>query len=326
MALYRISINAPIRICFIGCGKITRSHAKILRKIGDYEISFASRSEIKAETYKNELKGSRSYSSYESAINSTDEDVIMINTPPNSHYELAKKALNAGKHVIVEKPPFMNSSDFDELGSLADQSKLHLLVAENYYYKPLRKVVKKVLDEEWIGQPLFMVVNATKKQVSKGDWRDDEKISGFGALFEGGIHWINFINNLGMRLDRIEGFIPGNQSHLEKSMQVSAMTDQNMVINLMYSWEVNTIFKGLRISRIYGTEGSVAFESNGIFVWVRGRKKRLIFPGLAHITGSRKMWDDFTRAIREGQSPLFDWKMAKSDLKIIEDSYQSARS
>ncbi len=326
MAYRRIEEVSPIRICFLGCGTITRTHARTIKKAGNYEVSFASRNKAKADEYKKKFGGLRAYSSYENAINDSDEDIIMINTPPDSHYLLAKMALEADKHVIVEKPPFMKSAHFDELGVLADQSNLHLMVAENYYYKPLRAAIENILRKKWIGDPLFMVVNATKKQASKGDWRDDEQLTGFGALFEGGIHWINFINNLGMKLDRIEGFIPGQQGQLERSVQVSALTDQKVVINLLYSWEVNTIFKGLRISRIYGTEGSVTFESNGIFVLVRGRKKRLIFPGLSNITGTRKMWVDFTRALRDGQKPAFDWKMAQSDLVHIEAAYRSARS
>ena len=325
MKYSNIDNSKPLKLCFIGCGHITKSHANTAKKSEkSLEISFASRSLGKAETYKNKFKGIRSYGSYETAIKSQDEDVIMINTPPDSHFDLVEMALAHGKHVILEKPPFFRSSDFDVLGGQADHKGLQLLIAENYYYKPLRASLKKILDDQLIGRPLFAVINATKYQKSKNDWREDKSITGFGALFEGGIHWVNFLNNLGFEIVKWQGYIPGKVKDLERSIQATAVTNTNLVINLLYSWEVNTIFKGLRISRIYGTEGSITFESNGLFIWVRGRKKRLIFPGIKNISGSRPMFNDFMSALRNGEAPEFDWRMAKKDLSAIEKIYQSA--
>lgn len=316
--------DRPIRWCFIGCGKITRSHAKALYNIDNsMQISFASRTLKKAYEYKDELKGTHAFGSYYEAITSDDVDVIMINTPPNSHFDIAKQAIEAGKHVVIEKPPFFKSEDFDVLGPLANTNNLQLIVAENYYYKPLRKVIKDILDEGIIGDPLFIHINATKKQEASKDWRGDQSITGFGALFEGGIHWINFINNIGLKINDIRGFQPGRKIDLERSMQVVATTNEGPVINLLYSWEVDTIFKGLRISRIYGSEGSITFESNGIFVWARGKKKKFRFPDLLNITGQKLMLMDFLSALRSGNAPEFSWQMAQQDLQLIESVYSS---
>lgn len=319
-----ISDEQPLRWCFIGCGAITKSHARALNSIDkSIELSFASRTADKSEAYRRELKGSRAFDTYDSAIKSDDVDVVMINTPPNSHFDLAKKAIEAGKHVVVEKPPFFKSSDFDELGPMADDRKLQLIVAENYYYKPLRVAIRTLLSEKIIGEPRFIHINATKKQEAAKDWRGDKSITGYGALFEGGIHWINFINNLGLSIGEIRGFRPGPVTDLERSIQVVAKTEEGPVISLFYSWEIDTIFKGLRISRIYGTEGSITFETNGIFIWIRGKKKKLKFPGLTNITGQKLMLRDFISALRAGRAPQFDWKMAKEDLCLIETVYSS---
>lgn len=319
-----IDSSKAIRWCFLGCGHITTSHAKGLSKLKEnLELSFASRNIEKAEKYKNELGGIQAFGSYDEAIQSIDVDVIMINTPPNLHFELTKSALQNGKHVIVEKPPFFQSTDFDILGNLADQKELQLIVAENYYYKPLRNRIETLLHSRIIGTPLFLNINATKKQASKNDWREDKAQTGFGALFEGGIHWINFINHLGYEINDIRGAVPGPKKDLERSIQVNATTSEGLVMNLLYSWEVDTMFKGLRISRIYGTEGSITFESNGVFIFARGNKKKLSFPDLKNITGQKNMHKDFVDSIRNGTSPQFDWRMAQSDLRLIESIYKS---
>jgi len=319
--------NKTIQLAFLGCGEITKDHTKYARQADStIQLSYASRSLKKATEYKIRCKGKYAFDGYESAINSKYIDVIMINTPPDSHFELTKMALDAGKHVIVEKPPFFKSTDFDILGNLADENKLQLLVAENYYYKPLRLKIKKLLDEKLIGDPLYLNISATKKQISSGDWRELKEITGFGSLFEGGIHWINFMNNLGYTMTDIQGFLPKPTQELERSSQVSIKTKNGPILNLFYSWEADTIFRGYRISRIYGREGSITFETNGNFIFVRGRKTKLIFPGFKHLGGYALMFGDFFRALRLGQEANFTWRMAQRDLEVIEKAYATAEA
>lgn len=311
-------------MAFLGCGNIVKSHTKSIKWADkNVALAYASRDLSKAENYLKSYGGSLAFGSYDEAINDDRIDIIFITTPPKYHYELAMQSLKAGKHVIVEKPPFFKSAHAAELGSLADSLGLQLLIAENYFYKPMRVKVKDLLDKELIGQPLFINISATKKQKSKNDWREDEALTGYGALFEGGIHWINFINNIGLTITKVHGFRPIKEGALEKSMQVTASTTEGAIINLLYSWEVDTMFFGLRLSRIYGTEGSITFESNGISVFTRGRKKGLSFPQLSKITGFKPMFKDFFVSLRAGKQPQFTYQMAQRDLELIEEAYAS---
>lgn len=322
---HQIEKENPIRLAFLGCGEITKDHTSYARSSdSSILLSYASRTLAKAQDYKQRYSGEQAFGAYEAAIESDDIDVIMINTPPDSHFELVKKSLESGKHVIVEKPPFFKSTDFDTLGSLADQKQLQLLIAENYYYKPLRKSIEQLLKDGVIGDPLFLNISATKKQISNGDWRDDQEITGFGSLYEGGIHWINFMNNIGYTITDIQGFVPQPAEFLERSAQVSVKTKEGPILNLFYSWEADTIFKGYRLSRIYGREGSITFETNGQFIIVRGKKTRLLFPGFKNLHGYKLMFSDFFSALRSGKESRFTWRMAQRDLQVIETAYETA--
>ncbi len=317
--------NKSFSLCFLGCGHITGAHAKLIKTLdADVTLSFASRSSQKATEYVGKYGGQRSYGSYQEAISSDAEDVIMINTPPDSHFELTRAALEAGKHVIVEKPPFLRSEDFNVVGKLADQKGLQLLVAENYYYKPLRYRLEALLREQVIGEPLFMQINSSKLQASKNDWRDNKSIVGYGALYEGGIHWLSIINNLGFEVERYFGHNPRPSADLERSMQLTARTKEGLVINLLYSWEVDTIFKGLRKSKIYGTKGSITFETNGVFIIVRGRRTKFYGPSISDIQGSKGMFRDFFKSIRTNSEAQYTWQKAQKDLYAIEQTYLSS--
>ncbi len=316
--------DKTLTLAFLGCGNIVHSHVKSIRWADkQVNLCFASRSKDKASLYASKHRGSLAFGSYEEAITHPDIDIIFITTPPKHHYDLAHKAILNDKHVIVEKPPFFSSKHIEELGSLADSKGLQLLISENYFYKPMRYKVKDVLDHGIIGKPLFINLAATKLQKSKEDWREDKDLTGFGALFEGGIHWINFMNNLGLDITHVRGFRPIDNGELERSIQVTANTKQGAIINLQYSWEVNTMFYGLRLSKILGTEGSITFESNGVLLLARGNKKKISFPGLSKITGFKPMFKDFFVSLRAGKQPELTYQMAQKDLEIIEEAYRS---
>ncbi|MFV1980538.1 MAG: Gfo/Idh/MocA family protein, partial [Rhodothermia bacterium] len=242
-----------ISIAFLGCGKIAKSHSKLLKSIdSSLPRYYASRSADRAAQFSSDVGGKGSFGSYEEAIDASDVDVTFICTPPNSHLDLALKSLEAGKHVIVEKPPFFTLADFDRVAELASEKNLRLLVAENYYYKPLAIVLRRLLAEEVVGIPLFIHINALKKQKTE-NWRDDPDLAGRGALFEGGIHWVNFLANLGLEVESVTGHRPGNPSGLDRSALAVFRYSNQAVATLSYSWEVPTIFQGLRISRVFGT-------------------------------------------------------------------------
>ncbi len=68
---------------------------------------------------------------------------------------------------------------------------------------------------------------------------------------------------------------------------------------LSYSWEVASPLKGVRFSRIYGREGSIAFESNGLLLATSGRRWSVQIPGISDLQGYKAMFADFLRAWRE---------------------------
>ncbi|MEP7109856.1 MAG: Gfo/Idh/MocA family oxidoreductase [Ferruginibacter sp.] len=319
-------VEGPLRMVFIGCGFITRKHSNTLKAFDGVHLYYASREEKKAKEFSGKYKGFGYFGSYSSAIASPDIDVVFIATPPDSHLQLAVEAMSAGKHVIVEKPPFFRSSDFDNIDKLRQQHHTQLLIAENYFYKPVLQKLRQAVSGNFIGDIKFLFFNATKTQKIV-DWRGDVRTAGGGALFEGGIHWINFISNLGLTVRSITGFRPGcsNPNHtMELSMQVVAEYEEGAVGTLLYSWEVNALFKGLRLSRIYGSRGSITFESNGLFIFIRGDKWKLIFPGMSNIGGTKLMFRDFFEALRNGEEAQFSFAMAKSDVMWIEQAYKTA--
>ncbi len=322
-------------LAFLGCGAATRMHTRTLGRVAsDLRLHFASRERERAEACRKRHGGAGAFGSYGEAIADPGIDAVLVATPPASHLELTLAALEAGKDVILEKPAFPRPHDFGPVREAAERTGRRVLVAENYYYKPLRERLARILDDGLVGEPLFLQVNAVKRQEARG-WRADPALAGGGALLEGGIHWINLMASLGPEVTGASGFRAGagargpggadGSGPGERSVLVVLEYAGGAVGTLIYSWEVPSPFQGLRVSRIWGTRGSVAFESNGVFVFVHGERTRLHLPRPWDISGYRAMFTDFLDALRTGREPRMTLKMAERDVRLVHEAYRSFR-
>ena len=124
-------------IALVGCGYAAKIHARRLQAFPQVRLYFASRDRAKAEALARKYRGAGSFGGYRDAIADTRIDAVVVATPPSSHLELTLAALEAGKHCVVEKPPFLRAADFDIVRAAKEQADRRVLVAENYFYKPL---------------------------------------------------------------------------------------------------------------------------------------------------------------------------------------------
>src|SRR5262245_6175519 len=121
-----------LHLAFLGCGFITRVHSRILKSFrGEIACSYASRDKARAEQYCREFAGTTSYSAYAAALADPNVDAVVIAVPPRFHRELSLRALEAGKHVLVEKPAYPSMPDYQAVVEARDRAKRVVLVGEN---------------------------------------------------------------------------------------------------------------------------------------------------------------------------------------------------
>ena len=318
----------PLRIAFLGCGFITRVHSRQLRALrAEIVCSYASREAAKAEAYCREFRGCGSYADYIKAIDDPRVDAVVIAVPPRLHRDLALRALEAGKHVLVEKPAFPHLEDYAAVREARDRAGRVVLVGENDHYKPLAVKLRELLAQGVIGDMVFAhFTTIVKRLKAAGDWRNDEAMAGGDAFFEEGIHWLHLANSLGPTITAIDGYRPSpsrdGPDQRVKSMLVAFEYDNGAVGSLYYSREIPSLFKGLRFSKLFGRKGVITFESNGALILARGEGlPRVILPGFRDIRGYQAMYRDFVRAIRDGSQPEMSLERAIADQRLMEQIY-----
>jgi predicted dehydrogenase len=111
-------------------------------------------------------------------------DAVVVATPVPTHYELARRALEAGKHVLVEKPPAMKGTEMEDLVALAREGGLVLMPGHLLLYHPAVRKLKEMIDGGELGQVLCVYGN----RQNLGKIRRDEN-----ALWSLGVHDLSVI-------------------------------------------------------------------------------------------------------------------------------------
>ncbi|MFH0974602.1 MAG: Gfo/Idh/MocA family oxidoreductase [Spirochaetota bacterium] len=323
--------NKLPRICFIGCGDIASRHARILKKLYPaIELLFASRSEEKAKSFSDTFKSSQYFGSYKEALVSGSFDIAFITTPPALHSGLAVMAANNHKDIIIEKPVTRNLKELSAIENAVKKNKVRCAVAENYFYKPIIKKIRRYIEEGFIGDVLFIELNKTGVSTKSG-WRINKEMMGGGALLEGGVHWINALVSIAGSVPvEVAAFKPEvkykTDIPFEDSIMLNVAFKNGSVGKLLHSWRIVNPAMGMSLSKIYGTDGLITFESNGLFFSVHGKKKRIIFINPFDLLGFKAMHRSFI----EDYINNVPWKPSleriKLELKLVESAYKSIKS
>jgi predicted dehydrogenase len=134
-------------------------------------------------TFASRYPQARVTDSYEELL-ASDVEGVVIATPVPTHYALAKQALEAGKHVLVEKPPAMKAAEIDELVALAAERDLVLMPGHLLLYHPAVRKLKELIDGGELGDVLCVYGN----RQNLGIVRTNEN-----ALWSLGVHDLSVI-------------------------------------------------------------------------------------------------------------------------------------
>ena len=207
---------SKVRVGFIGAGQIADLHARayVNNPTGTL-FAVADSSPGRAEKRAAEWGASRSYTDYREMLANPDVDAVEILLPHFLHKDVAIAALEAGKHVSLQKPMGVNLAEADAISEAAGAADVVFRVFDNFLcYEPYR-VAKKLIDQGEIGDPLTFRINVvTGKGVGGWEvhdeadiWRSDPAQSGGPpALLDLGAHMAASIYYFMGPVERVHSF------------------------------------------------------------------------------------------------------------------------
>src|SRR3989441_46312 len=125
--------------------------------------------------------------SYDDVLADESVEAVVVATPVPTHYELARRALEAGKHVFVEKPPAMRGAEMEELCELAEEHDRVLMPGHLLLYHPGVQKLKEIVDSGELGEVLYVYGN----RQNLGTFRTNEN-----ALWSLGVHDLSVLLHL----------------------------------------------------------------------------------------------------------------------------------
>lgn len=208
-----------IRIGVIGVGFGARVQAPAFEAEGFEVAAICSRRKARVRDAAASLGIPRAYTDYRKMLEEPDLDAVSIVTPPNLHHDMTMAALDAGKHVLCEKPFAMDEEQALAMLDKALSTRLTAMVAHEFRFAPARAYVKELLEQGYIGEFRSASVTLFLRGGPPGgrpgfDWRQQYSYGG-GQLGGLGSHYIDCLRDWFGDVESVSGrvFTPRDGAH-----------------------------------------------------------------------------------------------------------------
>ena len=192
----------------LGTGVIANEMAMTLQKMGKRLYAVANRTHEKAVRFGEKYGVTKVYDHMDDIFTDPNVDIIYLTTPHNTHYPFMKKALQNGKHLLVEKSITLNSAELEETVSLAQEKGLVLAEAMTIWHMPLYKKLWSIVESGELGKVQIITANfGSFKEYNMENRFFNRNLAG-GALLDIGVY----------ALSMVRSFMTGKPTHVVSQM------------------------------------------------------------------------------------------------------------
>lgn len=293
----------PLRWGILGTGWIAAKFTESVKAHTRQVIAaVGSRSQETAKRFASEWGIENAYGSYDQLVRAPDIDIIYVATPHGQHLQHVLLAINAGKHVLVEKPIALNYGQASEMVAAARDKEVFFAEALWTYFLPKFDVVQQVLDAGIIGE-IKSVYTEYGEYLPRDHRIFDPTLAG-GPLLDLGTYPVSLLSKLLGVPSRVVGVATPDPSGVNGQLavaMVNAVGGQGTMATTLYGFTPTGV-------AIVGMEGSIRFTNEfhlpGSFeVWSRDGTVRLKYdePRGAHYEGLFYEAAGVAYAIAEGR-------------------------
>jgi predicted dehydrogenase len=333
----------------VGIGMISEFHAKAINAMESGElVACCSRSQQKAEDFAGEY-GGIPYSSLDDFLRDENLDIITVCTPSGAHLEPALGAIQAGKHVIVEKPLEITLKRCDRIIQAAEEKNVKLAGIFPARFHGAPQLIKQAVAENRFGVitlgDAYIKWYRSQEYYDEGGWKGTWKYDGGGALMNQSIHAIDLLQWFMGPVSKVQA-LTGTLAHERIEVEDTAAAVLHFENGAMGVIEgATSVYPGfLKRVEISGSSGSIVLEEEDLRLWQfreelekdeRIRNEYVTKtttgggasdPSAIGFHGHQAQFEDFCRSVEEDRIPLVDGKEARKAVEIILAIYESART
>ncbi len=198
--------SSDIKVGVVGYGgafNMGRAHLDEMTKAGMTPVAVAEIDAARLAVARQDFPDIATYANVATMLKKSDVDLLAIITPHNTHAKLALQCLNAGRHVVCEKPLAITTAECDRMIAAARKNRLVLSTYHNRHWDGcIIEAVNQVIDKKNIGDIMRIEAHMGSWGLPRDWWRSSRKISG-GILYDWGVHLLEYTLQL-IRSDIVE--------------------------------------------------------------------------------------------------------------------------
>lgn len=319
-----------IRLAFAGTGYINQIHAQAALAASEVELcAVVNHQAPSMEKFAKHFNIARQYSTIEDLLSAGNVDALVVGTPNALHAAQTVAALQAGVHVLVEKPMAMNAQEAQQMVDAAATSKAVLMVAHCWRYEPQVRWLHRQLQEGRVGKIVRTKGYSVHVNWGPSGWFTNAALAGGGALADMGIHAIDTTRYL---LDD-----PFPLSVYARVGTHYGNYDVDDTVTLMINWDngsYSVIESGWSqphadgteaATRLYGVEGYAQIFPP--FILSGEEMEQPAFSPEANFDEMYQVqMTAFLESIRVGLHSKMNGLNGLINMKIVDAAYESARS
>ncbi len=328
-----------LKIALAGTGYISKIHAKAAQILPNVELAAVvnHRPESMA-AFATEFHIRRQYPTVEALLQEGGVDAISINTPNYLHAPQTIAALEAGVHVMVEKPMAMNATEAEAMVAAGDRSGALLMVAHCWRFDEEVLWLKEQVNGGRIGSVVRTKGYSVHVNWGPGGWFTQKKLAGGGALADMGVHAIDTAR-----------FLLGDPQPVSVYARIGTyykdfdVDDTGLVIVNWDNGVISYIESGWwqphadgpeASTQLYGTNGFAHLYPTGLGL-LNAEKTAVeeVDPGFPPVRDphcAQSMYDAqmayFVDCINKGRTPIPGGMEGWTNVKIVDAAYESART
>jgi predicted dehydrogenase len=258
-----------------------------------------SREATRAKEAKRKLGVRKYFSEWKELIDSSGSDLVCIATPNHTHFDIAKYALEQGKHIIMAAPFAMHADEAEKLSALANEKNLVGVVAHHYNFFPARRFVTRLIKEGKIG--MVKTVGRRYSSFNRYDqpavprWRFSKQMGG-GVLNALGSHDVDYLLRTIGGIHKVNAELQTHITHRRDDTEaaITCTADDGYQVEMHFhngvkaTMSVNAAQPGKSLNDFvfYGTEGALMLnnDSEVLYYDKQGNRERLAIPPNYQIT------------------------------------------
>jgi predicted dehydrogenase len=288
-------------------------------------VAVGSRDAGRAEAYAREHGIARAHGSYEALLEDADVDAVYISLPNGMHHEWTLKSIEAGKHVLVEKPYSRRAAEVEEAWDAAERAGLIVMEAFMYRHHPQIRRAKELVESGVIGRLRLVRTWFSFLLRDLTNVRMLPELDG-GALMDVGCYTVSGARLFGGEPEKLVAHQVTGPSGVDVDFYITARFPNEIVARLDSSF---TMPRRQRLE-VIGEEGSVVLEApwrvdwgGGLYIDREDGIERIEVP---QANPYRLELENLAGAIRGEAQPLLGREDALGQARMIEAAYRSAET